>query len=186
MYTRSKNLQALQSQKMITNALLALMKVYPYSDITITQICQEAKVVRQTFYRNFETKLDILELYLDDMAKKYESDYFDAKLDAYQILKDFFDFSLLYKDLFKLLEKNNLFFLLNKVITMNMFNFSYIPKITAKIEASKLDAYVSDFIASTICSIFSLWVKNNFQETTEALADLAKVFLMGVNTNKVG
>ena len=40
MYIKSKNSQALQSQQMITDALLKLMMLYPFDNITITQICQ--------------------------------------------------------------------------------------------------------------------------------------------------
>lgn len=180
MYTKSENLQAIQSQQMITDALLSLMKLHPYTDISITQICQEAKVVRQTFYRNFETKTDILELYLDNMFEQYVTNYLDSKSDMYNYLKSFFDYSLMHKEFLILLEKNHLFFLLTKSLPINISKFVYLPKIKETNEEPKLEVYVLGFITSTISSILSLWVKNNFEESTEMLANLSKTFLSGL------
>jgi len=182
MYMKSENSQALQSQQMITDALLILMKAYPYKDITITQICQEAQVVRQTFYRNFEFKIDVLEFYLDNMFQKYTLDHFDSEVDAYQQLKSFFDYMIPYKDFLLLIEKNDLLFLLNKTISIaiNTAKFSDGQKIMETIQNPKLVTYVIGFIASSICSILSLWIKNNFEESSEILANLAKTFFKGL------
>lgn len=43
----------------------------PYSDITISQICQRAGIARQTFYRNFETKDDVIRYYLNHLISHY-------------------------------------------------------------------------------------------------------------------
>jgi AcrR family transcriptional regulator len=180
MYIKSENLQAQQSKHMITDALLTLMKAYPFDDITITQICQEAKVVRQTFYRNFESKIDILEFYLDNMFEKYISDYYSSETELYCLLKRFFDYMSLQKYFLILIEKNNLFFLLNKTMTINITKFSLVPIIMETHNEQKHDIYILGFIASTICSILSLWVKNNFEESTEMLANLATTFLSGL------
>lgn len=180
MYIKRENLQALRSQQMITNALLSLMKSYPYEDISITQICEEAQVVRRTFYRNFEAKIDILEFYLDNMIKQYSIDYLNIKLDMYDLLKNYFEFSLLHKEFLLQLEKNNLFFLLDKSIKRSIYKFIEMPKIKETIADPALDDYVLGFIASTASSLLSLWVKNNFKEATETLAKLAETFFSGL------
>lgn len=171
MYNKSENLQAVHSKQMLTDALLSLMDVYPYEDITITQICQEAKVVRRTFYRNFEFKLDILEYYLDNMFKKFILDYPNSEMDMYKQLKNFFDYLIPYKNFLTLLGKNNLYFLINKtiMIAINTAGFSRVQ-----------DIYVSDFVASTIRSILSVWIKNNFEEPSTELANFAKIFFKGI------
>ena len=180
MYIKSENLQTLQSKKMITDALLELMKTYPYKDITITQICQKAQVVRQTFYRNFESKPDILEFHLDNMFQKYLSNYMVSEIDIYQQLKSFFDYMKLHKDFLILIEKNNLFFLLNKTITISISRFSYVPKMMEGVKESKHNIYILGFIASTISSILLLWIKSNFEESSVILAKLAKTFFLGL------
>ncbi|MCB2360382.1 hypothetical protein [Clostridium estertheticum] len=62
-------------------------------------------------------------------------------------------------------------------IAGDMGTFSYVPKI---IKEPKLDVYVLGYISSTICSILSLWVKNDFEEFTEMLSNLLKIFLAGL------
>ncbi|MBU3177673.1 hypothetical protein KPL47_15180 [Clostridium estertheticum] len=180
MYIKSENLQALQSQQMITDALLSLMNSYQYNDITITQICQEAQVVRQTFYRNFEFKTDILEFYLDSIFKKFISNPLNSQADMYNKIKSFFDYMFIHKNFLILIEKNNIFFLLNKTLTTNISKFSYVPKIIGILKEPKLDVYVLGYISSTICSILSLWVKNDFEESTEMLSNLLKIFFAGL------
>ena len=44
----------------IANALLILLKTQSLNKITVTQITKEANLTRQTFYRNFEDKEDLL------------------------------------------------------------------------------------------------------------------------------
>lgn len=178
MYTLNENHQALQSQQMITSALLSLMTTYTYEEITITQICQEAQVSRQTFYRNFEFKNDILEFRLDNMIQGYFSTYPNNSTDTYQHLYGLFVFLQSHKSILKLLKRNNLFFLLNKAIIANILNS---PNKVESDEKKNLNLYVLDFIASTICSIISRWVENNFRESSQTLAKLMKNFLSAIH-----
>ena len=59
MYNGS-NKAALLSQKMISDALLRLLESRAYSDITISDLCKEAQVSRQTFYSAFGTKENVI------------------------------------------------------------------------------------------------------------------------------
>lgn len=60
MIYNTQNPVALQSQKWLVEALLALMREKPYRDIKIKDITNKAQVDRSTFYRNFSSKEDIL------------------------------------------------------------------------------------------------------------------------------
>lgn len=62
---------ALQSKKMLTEGLIKLMETNDYSMITVTQICQEAQLSRRTFYRLYETKEEILQEYMNFLAKEF-------------------------------------------------------------------------------------------------------------------
>ena len=53
---RGGNKSALLSQRMITDAMLRLLADTPFSELTISALCKEAKVSRQTFYALFGTK----------------------------------------------------------------------------------------------------------------------------------
>ena len=54
-----KNPSALQSQQMLSEALVSLVDSYPFSEITVTMICTKAGVSRQTFYKMFDSKEDV-------------------------------------------------------------------------------------------------------------------------------
>ena len=72
MYRKQTNKTALQSQRMMADALLELMKEHSFPRITITQICDRAGVGRKTFYRNFELKEDVIAFRLDELCAVYE------------------------------------------------------------------------------------------------------------------
>lgn len=62
---QSSNPIAQQSQRWIVQALLDLMGKEEYDRISVTRICSKAGLDRRTFYRNFESKNDVLEHYID-------------------------------------------------------------------------------------------------------------------------
>ena len=48
------------SQTLITDALLTLLETVPFTDISVSRLCQQAQVSRQTFYSLFGTKENVL------------------------------------------------------------------------------------------------------------------------------
>lgn len=59
MYT-GNNPSAKRSQSELSQAFLRLLSQYSFSEITITMICQEAVLSRQTFYQMFNGKDEII------------------------------------------------------------------------------------------------------------------------------
>ena len=53
---------------MNANALLNLLKTQPLNKITVTQITKESNLTRQTFYRNFEDKEDLVNWYFEKLC----------------------------------------------------------------------------------------------------------------------
>lgn len=185
MYATNDNRQALESRVRIRDALMILLARYPYNDISITQICQEARIVRQTYYRNFEQKDDILKFHLDHMVHHFFSDYFRED-DVRTQLRTFFEYMLLSRDFLILVSENSLFFMFEAVITQNITAFLDFRQIT-NTDESGLEKYVTRFIAATICSLLSLWVASGFDESPDMMSALAQRFLAGVsNGNNQG
>ena len=52
----------------ITTAFIELMKVHDYNAITITDITRKAGVSRMAYYRNYSSKEDILNKYMDEVG----------------------------------------------------------------------------------------------------------------------
>ncbi|MEA4890269.1 MAG: TetR/AcrR family transcriptional regulator [Clostridiaceae bacterium] len=178
MYATNDNLQAIESRNRITEAMLSLMKRDDYKNITITQICQEAQIVRQTYYRNFDSKDDIIKLYLDHMIQQYLADYYKTT-SVHTQLRDFFAFMLQSREFLHSVADNSLFYMIDETISINIEKFINFQQITA-IEEPKLEKYVTGFVSSTICSLLSLWVDNEFAESPEMLSQLAQRFLGGL------
>ena len=57
---QGSNKSALLSQKLISDALLRLLENTPFIDISISDLCREAQVSRQTFYSLFGTKENVI------------------------------------------------------------------------------------------------------------------------------
>lgn len=62
--------QNLKAKDYITQALFLLINLKNYDEITITDIAKKAGVTRISFYRNFESKEDILR---QEMKKRFEN-----------------------------------------------------------------------------------------------------------------
>ncbi len=60
---------ALRYRQMILDAFATLTRTVPYGEITILRIVQEADVSRQTFYRHFRSKDDILAAMLQGISE---------------------------------------------------------------------------------------------------------------------
>ena len=57
---QGSNKSALLSQKLISDALLRLLEEKSFSEISISDLCREAQVSRQTFYSLFSTKENVI------------------------------------------------------------------------------------------------------------------------------
>ena len=54
------NKTALQSQRQIANAMMALLRDKPYSQVTVSEICRAAGISRQTFYTLFTSRENVM------------------------------------------------------------------------------------------------------------------------------
>ena len=89
----------------IEQALLRLMTQKSYLDITVTDIVQEAKVARVSFYRNFASISEVLDSIADATAEKLNIEFLplldttdERKLREY-LFNYFYQISLNYKEM---------------------------------------------------------------------------------------
>ena len=90
---QSVNPTAQQSQRWIIEALLELMGNTEYDKISVSEICRKADLDRRTFYRNFDSKNDVLEQHITILSEEYLKIY--AVIDnpnSYNAAKIFFEF----------------------------------------------------------------------------------------------
>ncbi len=72
------DIRIVKSRALILDALMELMKEKPYAEISIKELAEEACVARQTFYRNFNGKDEILLHYMDEIFDEYFKDIIDT------------------------------------------------------------------------------------------------------------
>lgn len=88
-----------QTQRSFTKALLELMQQYPYKDITVKEIVAKAGRTRQTFYRHFTSKQDVLTRHLESMYQECYSAIDKAPRDDMEAaLRIYFNFWYRFKD----------------------------------------------------------------------------------------
>lgn len=98
-----------ESKKKFAGALLELMKVYQYGEITVTQLSQEAELSRKTFYRLFDDKDDILTLLFDGLYYECFAQIRQQNVKRYwDLVQLYFDFWESRKEILFLLSKNGL------------------------------------------------------------------------------
>ncbi|MBP3754417.1 MAG: TetR/AcrR family transcriptional regulator [Lachnospiraceae bacterium] len=51
-----------------------MLKKVPYNEISVTALCDKAGVTRMSFYRNFNTKEDVLEAWISSITEDFLRD----------------------------------------------------------------------------------------------------------------
>ena len=152
----------------IVEAFLQLLKKQKFEDITITDIANKAGVTRVTFYRNFNSKEEIIKNHLDSITDEFiksskilynPNNFKNYIIKLFTHLED-------NKDLGILLYKANIFYFLEYE-----FNRIFFIKATNKIEE-----YHYAFISGGLYNTYYYWIKNNCKETPQELAEMFNNF----------
>lgn len=181
MYKKQTNTVALQSQKWIADALIRLLETNSFADITITQICQEAGLVRKTFYRNFESKEDILHYILDQLYESFKEQFDIEKIATLEIFSLYYEYWEKEKKLLTYLHRDNLFYLLTRKYIEYADSIRMYLLNTFNETQSGLEPYVIHFIAGGMVSILEHWLECNFEESIVNLTQLTQTLLLSAN-----
>lgn len=170
----SQNPSALRSKKEITDALLQLMNTYSYNTITVKQIILESRVARKTFYRNFLSKDDVLDAYLDSIMQKYINSLQqlpDCQIS--NILNVIFTFCFQNQEfLMKLRDNNLMYLLLNKCNTFIPMVHNQIADSNHPIFQSFSSEHIDYIIAFNIGAIWNIiikWMEHDMKETPDVI-----------------
>ena len=67
---RKKDSRSIRTEANIKDALLRALGNTRFSDITVSEICREAKTTRVTFYQHYGSLADVLDEVLDDITQE--------------------------------------------------------------------------------------------------------------------
>ena len=148
----------------ITESLLKLLKEKPMQEISISEIVDTAGVGRTSFYRNYETKEDIIKKHIVDLIEKWDQDYKASGKDSN---------AELYGSLFKHLKDNADFYLLLKERNlMHLFLEVFLERNGPKSEYENMWAYTTAFITYGTYGWIEEWINRGMQESAETMAEL--------------
>lgn len=170
-------IQQEQTRAAIAEALLLLLQKEDFSEITVTRICQEAGVARQTWYRNFSSREAAVSYILSQNLTAFRRNY-PGTGDPAADIQDLFLHLPFSKDLLLLLYRQRLCQplpeALNHHIGLSMAGSSF----RHLLENRDYDPYLAGQISGTILQILLTWTQLGFAQSKEELAAIAKAFLL--------
>jgi len=154
-------------KKQITATLLALLKEKPLSDISISELTSKAEIGRVSFYRNYQSKEDILKEESDRLIKEWGILYETNPESAPETLfPSLFDFYRDHRDFYTTLYNAGMSSIMMETIT---------DAIQITPEMQDLEAYMKSFWAYGIYGWMLEWIKRGMKESGKELLMLFKL-----------
>ena len=159
-----------EAKNKIINALFKLMKKERFSEITVTEIINEAGVARATYYRNFDSKEEIIESYLEEFriasGKLPVIQDLSPEAFSYENLVARLTFIASQKDWFLLLYQNGFYEFLQTETNQ------FAELVMGDMPSHSVERYNIYLISGALLNMLLEWMKNDCKESPEALATL--------------
>lgn len=174
MINKSERAQVKSSLNELSNALIVLLKNNPFKDISITDICDKANITRITFYRNCDSKEDLVEYYCENIVKEISNVADWGIDDPKYIITKVFEYMYQNREVLSLLNENNLMLIFDKALA----SFSTQAVDYVRINSSRNDddlvqlKYLNSFMVGGLTFVIHTWVKEDFETPIDVLVDI--------------
>ena len=174
------NKTALQSQRQIANAMMALLRDKPYSQVTVSEICRAAGISRQTFYTLFTSRENVVVFTLQaqycDGPELNEPKRIACRGDMLRWLcRGYSEYMLRNRSLIKLLVDNRIDYLLYDSFFEAMDSCDcFLPKADACMRS-----YAASFYAGGIACVARRYAQEGCASTANQLESLLMTLLSG-------
>ena len=149
----------------ITGALLDQLQTKPLNSISIGEITAKANVSRNSFYRNFSAKEDIIRLRIRIYLNQWKSLTSDQNGDPKEIFAQLFTVAEQHKDFFLILKNADLLYLLQDEFFKNFGPAE---------EDDDFSAYAKAFFAYSTYGFLETWIKRGMKQTAEEMKNMLK------------
>lgn len=169
---------SLQSKEWIMSSLLRLLSKKQFNEITITEISSEAQLARRTFYRNFSSKEEVLDLYIEKLIIEYIHLLKKEEiLDVYNMAKVFFTFGKSHMDFVILMDKNNLLYLILQKYMEKLPMIHKMFKADKEYRNDEMLEYVLSFSAGGFWNMLIKWIRDGAKKSPYEMASLVNIIL---------
>ena len=168
-----------RSKGSIAEAMLKVMRIYSYNEITVTQITQEAGLSRKTFYRHFNDKEQVLGYLFDSLYQECAEEITSSGVSHYwEVVQCYFDFWKKHAEVIKLLKKSGLLPKLLEESYNRSFEIFKIVRSPDMVKANEAQLpYMLAYSIGGMHSMLLRWIENDMAvESSEIIACLKKGF----------
>lgn len=162
------NPTALKSQQQILETMRNLLKKKEYAEISISEICEQSNTSRQTFYKLFGTKENLL-LFVLENAPYANQDVGDEPIPLALFCELYAQYVIANYDLMKMLVENNLMEVLYRLMYKGISSCRQSLSELAENERE----YAVAFICSGLCAVTQKYLTEHHAPEQKALAELA-------------
>lgn len=150
------NPTALLNQRQLAKALFQLMETKPFSAISVSELCREASISRQTFYSLFDSKESVVTYTLTERyCYSPETEGEDACHSLRQMCAEYGDYLRSHADFLRTLVDNDLIYLLYDSLYDTLLDCGcFLSEMTAEIRD-----YAADFMAGGFTSIARTYIR---------------------------
>lgn len=162
------------SQECIETALISLMEHKPFEEITISELVKRAGVSRAAFYRNYETKQDVLLHSFRDAIKEVSASIDAVSYEDHprEFWKGLFSVSASYADSLMLIVKAGFGQFILDAIT---------DQILSKVQSRTTeDRYDMVFWCGAVYNLLVRWISEGCRESVEQMTDIG-MYIIKVN-----
>ena len=169
------DLRVIKTRANIRNVLVEIMSEKPISRITVSEICDLAKINRKTFYHHYRTIGDVLEELENEFLKEFSEHLQSGSLlNIGAVVRGVSDTVKLHKDFFSRLMRFN-----PEIFTSGRMKLALRRTISAALRNNgagnndrELNA-ISEFIVSGVLSVYKSWFEDGCREDIDVLADIS-------------
>ena len=174
------NKTALQSQRQIANAMMALLAEKPFARITVSELCKGAGISRQTFYTLFTSRENVMVFNLQaqycDGPELSEPEHIACRGDTLRWLcHGYSEYMLRNRSLIKLLVDNRIDYLLYDSFFEAMDRCEcFLPRADACVRS-----YAASFYAGGIACVARRYAQEGCASSANQLESLLMTLLSG-------